>query len=719
MTKVDTRRRSREQMTSMSQQQTMDDNYHYPSSIFSVQRFSLNSFERTVAKKSHGRKPDPSFSKKKKSSDIILLQSTLKKTGRKCSDVDLSMLNSHFEKYIEAVNLVLSEVYSRPGHAQKLGEELSKSGLHGHATLRSVPFLRWKIDNKFGILVYERMFRNVLETAARIIHSDYTRRKLVMTALEVLGENREQLRRLLSNKRIPADLIRNIKDANGQKNFTKFYYALSACKQVRHELDDFLLDSNLVKASPTERAGRRGRKRQRVRFSIKATSSQSAVIVEQASKKLSEWNCQGFPFTVPRFKKKTNEFAGSTENSTTQGYWFSEDPSRPDEIILFIKTPPGITQSEPVPGSPYRNQTLRFRFLNWLPRKALRSRKKAAEAMKEGNMERAQKLAFRAAQFEDMSKQILNTIKLQNLTRELNALRARKEGNLSTIQQIKTDIRRLRDARTSAPPTLRVVGTKVILLINFLPPDKSVLTSSLFGIERNKSAGVDRGLRYPVVVSIQNHDGSYHEKKIGLDMLYQKRERLRQQARKLTSQVARMHNNWERKHQGLQPPSLISKKEREMESVWRKVRRLDAEISHQVASETTWFCELHGVETIYFENLKTFQGRGGMGTHSWNLSTNLWGRIVAGVMYRRKFLGHKEGGILMVNPAWTSQKCHQCGEMGIRVERSDTRKELQGGEYFYCQSCGLSIHADINAARNILEGQKAMPSAISGRISRH
>ncbi|MDF1537902.1 MAG: transposase [Candidatus Thorarchaeota archaeon] len=714
---TNTRRRSREQMTSKSQHQTMDDNYHYPSSTFLVQKFSLNSFDRVVARKGLGRRPDSTFTAKNEESDIDILQDVLKNTGRKCSDTDLSTLNLHFDRFTQAVNTVLTDIYSHPIRAQKIGEKLSASRMHGYTTLREETFLDWKQGNKFGQLVYERMYRNVLETAARIIHSDYTRRKLVNATLDILKGDEKELTRLLSNKRIPSDLIRNVRDAGGQKNSSGYHYALSACRQVRRKLDDFLLSMNSIEKQPIERAGKRGRRRQKVRLYLKDIDFQDTQTTDIILKQISEWNTRGFPFNTPQFRKKTTEFTASTENSTGQGYWFIQDPVRQDEIILFIKTPPGVTQKERVPDSPYRNQTLRFRFLNWLPRKAKRARKKAEEALKQGDMERGRKLAFRASQFEEMSNQLLNTIKLHNLSRELALLRVRKEGTKERIQQIKKEISLLKDSRRSAPPTLRASGNRVTLLIPFLPPDEKLLKESLSHIERKHRAGVDRGLRYPVVVSIQHKEDAYVERKIGLDELYKKRERLRQQARVLLSQIARKRNNWEKKHPGLQIPSQSLKKEREMESVWQKVRRLDKEISHQVASETTWFCEHYGVKTIYFEDLRTFQGKGGMRTHSWNLSTNLWGLMIDGVTYRRMILGHKRGGVWTVNPAWTSQKCHKCGEVGVRVEKTDSTEETKGGEYFYCESCGLSIHADVNAARNILEVQQSKPSAVSGRTS--
>ncbi|MHA2602269.1 MAG: zinc ribbon domain-containing protein [Candidatus Thorarchaeota archaeon SMTZ1-83] len=107
-----------------------------------------------------------------------------------------------------------------------------------------------------------------------------------------------------------------------------------------------------------------------------------------------------------------------------------------------------------------------------------------------------------------------------------------------------------------------------------------------------------------------------------------------------------------------------------------------------------------------------------MRRHSWNLSTNLWGKMLEGVRYRREALGHRNGGIWLVNPAWTSQTCHVCGERGIRVEGETSTAEKRGGEYFHCPKCDEYFHADVNAARNIMYVQQPIkPSAVSGRTS--
>ena len=430
---------------------------------------------------------------------------------------------------------------------------------------------------------------------------------------------------------------------------------------------------------------------------------------------IKQWNENGFPFINPTFQKDTMDFAASTENTTGQGYWFSPDSEKEDEIIIYIKTPPGIQGHEPETQSPYRSQTVRMRFLNWLPRKAKRAKEKAEEARRQGHFQRAVQLEYRAARFGDMSRQLANTVKFQRFARELARERAQPEKNEARISHLKKVVFDLKKSRRTAPPSIKVVEKQVSLHIPFMAPNEELLNTTLKGLERKRrKAGVDRGLRHSMVISVRNGDGRYEEIMIGRQELYEKRERLRQRTRVLMSQIALKRNNWEKKHAMQQPPAIILKKERELESVWNKIRRIDTEISHQVAAETVWFCEHHGVKTLYFEDLRSFQGRGGMGRHSWNLSTNLWGTMIEGVKYRREALGHRNGGVRLVNPAWTSQTCHICGARGVRVENETSTVERKGGEYFHCSNCNEHIHADVNAARNIMHVEQLEPSAVPG-----
>ncbi|MBX8638544.1 MAG: transposase, partial [Thermoplasmata archaeon] len=46
-----------------------------------------------------------------------------------------------------------------------------------------------------------------------------------------------------------------------------------------------------------------------------------------------------------------------------------------------------------------------------------------------------------------------------------------------------------------------------------------------------------------------------------------------------------------------------------------------------------------------------------------------------------------------VPPAYTSQRCHECGHIG---------KGNRNGESFCCRKCGYAGNADVNAAKNLL-----------------
>jgi len=75
---------------------------------------------------------------------------------------------------------------------------------------------------------------------------------------------------------------------------------------------------------------------------------------------------------------------------------------------------------------------------------------------------------------------------------------------------------------------------------------------------------------------------------------------------------------------------------------------------------------------------------------------------------------HSGKRVVAVNPAYTSQRCNQCGH----TEKANRPKQ----DTFRCQSCGHTEHADINAARNILADGLAVvargaqaPVQLSGR----
>jgi len=69
----------------------------------------------------------------------------------------------------------------------------------------------------------------------------------------------------------------------------------------------------------------------------------------------------------------------------------------------------------------------------------------------------------------------------------------------------------------------------------------------------------------------------------------------------------------------------------------------------------------------------------------------------------RQKLEYKAAKVIAVNPAYTSQKCHECGAVDAASRRSQAE--------FVCTSCGHTDNADLNAAKNIA----AAVTAASGR----
>ena len=64
-----------------------------------------------------------------------------------------------------------------------------------------------------------------------------------------------------------------------------------------------------------------------------------------------------------------------------------------------------------------------------------------------------------------------------------------------------------------------------------------------------------------------------------------------------------------------------------------------------------------------------------------------WRQLQTFVEYKAKAAGIE---VEYVNPAWTSQTCSCCGELGQRHKH-----------FFVCNTCGLRAHSDLNASRNL------------------
>jgi putative transposase len=93
----------------------------------------------------------------------------------------------------------------------------------------------------------------------------------------------------------------------------------------------------------------------------------------------------------------------------------------------------------------------------------------------------------------------------------------------------------------------------------------------------------------------------------------------------------------------------------------------------------------------------TRSGRGKRGLNRSILEQG-WSAFESALTYK---LEERGGTLVKVNPAFTSQECSTCGVIDKASRESQAR--------FACRSCGFAIHADTNAAINILRrGTAAM-----------
>ncbi len=84
-----------------------------------------------------------------------------------------------------------------------------------------------------------------------------------------------------------------------------------------------------------------------------------------------------------------------------------------------------------------------------------------------------------------------------------------------------------------------------------------------------------------------------------------------------------------------------------------------------------------------------------------------WGYFKRMLEYKLKERG---GRLVLVNPAYTSQRCSKCGHVA-----ADNRKTQS---QFTCVACGHSMNADHNAALNILAAGQLPATACGGLVHR-
>ena len=154
------------------------------------------------------------------------------------------------------------------------------------------------------------------------------------------------------------------------------------------------------------------------------------------------------------------------------------------------------------------------------------------------------------------------------------------------------------------------------------------------------------------------------------------------------------HLNRQRKQQSRLRAKLQAKNTKSTKRVLKRLRRREArrarDVNHRISKRIVERAERtdHG---IVLEDLRGIRGRVRQDKqqrsmlHSWSFA-----QLRDFIAYKARRTGVP---ILVVDPAYTSQTCSECDHTSRRNRPTRNR--------FVCRSCGVVLHADVNAARNL------------------
>jgi putative transposase len=120
-----------------------------------------------------------------------------------------------------------------------------------------------------------------------------------------------------------------------------------------------------------------------------------------------------------------------------------------------------------------------------------------------------------------------------------------------------------------------------------------------------------------------------------------------------------------------------------------KLARIRADWQHRASLNIAERFGVVALENLAVRNM-TASGKGKRGLNRSILEQG-WGGFETKLAYK---LEERGGTLVKINPAFTSQECSACGV----IDRASRENQAS----YVCRSCGFAIHADTNAAINIL-----------------
>jgi putative transposase len=143
------------------------------------------------------------------------------------------------------------------------------------------------------------------------------------------------------------------------------------------------------------------------------------------------------------------------------------------------------------------------------------------------------------------------------------------------------------------------------------------------------------------------------------------------------------------------------KGEHSCQGIWQHVRRMNQNMTYQVAAVIAEVCRSHPGCVLLFERLRKIKV--GKASTSHRLNRKLANQIRGRIRDAAKDKVFRGGAVTVeVNPHGTSQYCSRCGAKGERFShRSGQRVRERGGKLFCCWVCHYEANADFNASVNV------------------
>ena len=208
-------------------------------------------------------------------------------------------------------------------------------------------------------------------------------------------------------------------------------------------------------------------------------------------------------------------------------------------------------------------------------------------------------------------------------------------------------------------------------------------------VEEKTSIGIDLGVKRLITTSEEGHFDIelFKGDTVSVEMLEEDKKRLEA----ILSKKRINNKSWKESKKYDRLKNKIAK-------ISNKITNKRKDLQHNITSKLV---NLDGVDTFVFEDInvsKMLQKKDKKSTNRTNKNNNKslaesgLGSIRDKVKYKAEWLGKN---IVFVNPAYTSQKCNQCGYV-------DSKNRVSQHE-FHCVNCGHEDNADLNAAKNIKE----------------